>query len=130
VQHYILIKSVHITAASLSILLFSVRLYWSVRGHAMLQQRWVRVVPHVIDTLLLVAGISLMVMLNAWPQQQPWLAAKLVGLLVYIGLGTIAIKRGRSPGVRLAAGLLAVLTFMMIVGAAWLHSPWSWLAPG
>jgi len=128
VQHYILIKSVHITAASLSILLFSVRLYWSVRGHAMFQQRWVRVVPHVIDTLLLAAGIGLMLMLRAWPQQQPWLAAKLVGLLIYIALGSVAIKRGTTPARRLLAGALAIAVFALIVGAARMHSPWSWWA--
>ena len=128
-QYYLLLKTIHVSAASLSISLFSLRLYWSVRGMAMLQQRWVRILPHVIDTVLLLAGISLMVLLRAWPQQQPWLAAKLVGLLIYIGLGTVAIKRGRSAGVRLLAGVLAIFVFALIVGAAWLHSPWSWWQP-
>ena len=125
-QYYFLLKAIHVTAAGLSIALFSLRLYWSVRGLAVLQQRWVKIVPHVIDSVLLLAGISLMVMLRVWPQQQPWLAAKLVGLLLYIGLGTIAIKRGRSARVRLLAGVLAIFVFALIVGAAWLHSPWSW----
>lgn len=125
-QFYLLLKTIHVSAASLSLSLFGLRLYWSVRDIAMLQQRWVRIVPHVIDTVLLLAGISLMVLLQAWPQQQPWLAAKLVGLMIYIGLGTVAIKRGRSAGVRLLAGLLAIAVFVLIVGAARLHSPWSW----
>ena len=127
-QLYLSIKAIHVGAASLSIALFCVRLFWSVRGMAVLQQRWVRTVPHVIDTLLLAAGIGLMLMLRAWPQQQPWLAAKLVGLLIYIALGSVAIKRGTTPARRLLAGALAIGVFALIVGAARMHSPWSWWA--
>ncbi len=125
-SHYFLIKTIHVGAATVSFLLFCVRLYWSIHDMSMLQRGWVKVIPHVVDTVLLLAGISLMLMLRAWPQQQAWLAVKLVGVLVYIGLGTVAIKRGHSARVRRLAGLLAIAVFVLIVGAAWTHSPWSW----
>src|SRR5690554_7790200 len=64
----------------------------------------------------------------ALPIYHPWLAAKLLALLLYIGLGTVAIKRGRSPAVRGAAALAAVMTFAYMLGAALNHSPLSWLA--
>ncbi|WP_455565488.1 SirB2 family protein [Modicisalibacter luteus] len=72
---YFLIKHIHMTAAGLSLALFSLRAWWSVRESPQLQRRWVKVLPHLIDTILLAAGITLMIMLRAWPTQHPWLAA-------------------------------------------------------
>ncbi|MFY0989199.1 SirB2 family protein [Halomonas sp. C05BenzN] len=127
-EHYALIKQLHMTAAGLSLALFVVRAWWSVRESPRLGQRWVKVLPHLIDTALLVLGVLLMVMLSMWPQHHPWLAAKLVALLVYIGLGTLAIKRGSTPGARALAGLAAVAVFLYMVGAAIHHHPLSWMA--
>ncbi|MHB0776274.1 SirB2 family protein [Halomonas sp. WWR20] len=123
---YLLIKHIHMSAAALSISLFTLRAWWSVRESPRLSQRWVRVLPHLIDTVLLTAGVTLMIMLHAWPTQQPWLAAKLVGLVAYIGVGTLAIKRGRTPRSRGLAALFAIMIFAYIVGAAIAHHPLSW----
>ncbi|RAR62198.1 MULTISPECIES: SirB2 family protein [Halomonadaceae] len=125
---YLLIKYLHMSAAGLSLSLFVLRAWWSVRASPRLQARWVRILPHVIDTALLTLGVSLMLMLRAWPHQQPWLAAKLLGLLAYVLLGSVAIKRGRTPAKRGLAALAAVTVFLYIVGAALHHSPLSWLA--
>jgi len=69
-----------------------------------------------------------MVLLSVWPWQLPWLGAKLLALLAYIGIGTIAIKRGATPAVRALAAVVAVAIFAYMVGAAVHHSPLSWLA--
>lgn len=127
-EYYFLVKHLHITAATLSILFFMLRAFWSVREAPVLQARWVRIAPHVIDTLLLTLGVVLMVMLSLWPQEHPWLTAKLIALLIYIGLGTLAIKRGRTPAVRGAAAVAAVLVFLYMLGAAITKSALSWLA--
>ncbi|MFP4137954.1 MAG: SirB2 family protein [Halomonas sp.] len=127
-EHYFLIKHLHITTAALSLLFFMLRAVWSVSDAEVLKARWVRIAPHVIDTLLLTLGLVLMVMLSLWPHQHPWLAAKLIALVVYIGLGTLAIKRGRTPAVRGAAAVAAVLVFLYMLGAAIRHSALSWLA--
>ncbi len=127
-EHYVLIKQLHVTAASLSILFFMLRAWWSVREIPLLQRRWVKVLPHLIDSTLLALGVTLMVMLSLWPHQHPWLAAKLIALLAYIGLGTVAIKRGRTPRARAITALAAVLTFAYMLGAAIRHSALSWLA--
>lgn len=127
-EHYALIKHLHVTAAALSLALFLLRAWWSVRESPRLQRRWVKIAPHLIDTALLGLGVTLMVLLSAWPHQQPWLAAKLIALVGYIGLGTLAIKRGRTPAVRGIATLAALATFAYMLGAAVTHSPLSWLA--
>lgn len=127
-EHYFLIKHLHMTTAGLSLALFVLRAWWSVRESPLLQRRWVRVVPHLNDTLLLVFGVLLMVMLRLWPQHNPWLAAKLIALVLYIGLGTLAIKRGRTPALRSLAAVAAVVTFLYMLGAAIRHDPLSCLA--
>lgn len=124
-MNYFLIKHIHMTAAGLSLLLFVIRAYWSVTGSALLQNKAVKIVPHIIDTILLVAGVILAAMIGP---EQPWILAKIVLLLVYIGVGTIAIKRGRTPGQRAVAALVAVAIFAYIVGIALSHNPLSWFA--
>ena len=125
---YFLVKHLHVIAALLSITFFTVRAWWSVRESPWLQRPWVRVAPHVIDTALLGLGVWLMVLLQAWPWRAPWLAAKLLGLLLYILVGTIAIKRGKTPRTRGLAAIVAIVIFVYIIGAAVRHAPWSWLA--
>ncbi|MBW6392690.1 SirB2 family protein [Billgrantia antri] len=118
IEHYALIKHLHMTTAVLSIAFFLVRAWWSVREVTLLQRRWVRVLPHVNDTLLLVLGLTLMTMLSMWPHQHPWLAAKLLALFGYILLGTVAIKRGRTPKTRGLAALAAIVVFAYMLGTA------------
>ncbi len=119
---YLQLKMLHMTLALLSLLFFVVRAGLALQGSAWLARRWMRIAPHVIDTLLLLAGLKLMVLLRAWPHETPWLAAKLIGLVIYIGLGAVAIRR-RKP----LAMVGAVLVFIYIVGAAMRHSALSWL---
>jgi len=120
---YLTIKHLHMALAATSLLFFLARALGSVRESAWLRRRWVKVLPHLIDTLLLVCGLTLMTMLRAWPHQTPWLAAKLVALVFYIGFGTLAIKRGRTPGTRAGFAVLAVLTFGYMVAVAIGKSP-------
>lgn len=122
-MNYLAIKHLHMTAAGLSILFFVIRAYWSVTGSTILQHRLVKTLPHVIDTVLLLAGITLAAMMGA---NQPWILIKIVALIAYIGVGTIAIKRGKTPKTRAIAALVAVLIFAYIVGVAITKHPLSW----
>ena len=81
-------------------------------------RRWLRVVPHVNDTLLLAAGAWLAFELRLSPAATPWLAAKLLALPVYIGLGMLALRPGRPKQVRIAAWLAALLVFGYIAAVA------------
>lgn len=124
-MNYYLIKHLHVTSALLSILFFVIRAYWSVNESALLQGRIVKVLPHIIDTVLLVCGIILAIMIGPF---QPWIVAKVVALILYIGVGTVAIKRGKTPRGRATAALVAIAIFMYIVGVAIRHDPLSWLS--
>jgi len=83
-----------------------------------LNQRWVRVVPHVVDTFLLASAIAMVVMSGQYPFVAGWLTAKVVALIVYIGLGMLALRRARTRGVRLAAWVAAQAGVIYIVAVA------------
>lgn len=115
---YLAIKHLHMTCAALSGALFFVRGIWMLRDSALLQKRWVRIVPHVIDTVLLASALVLVVWSGQYPFVQNWLTAKVLALIAYILLGTIAIKRGKTKSARTAAFVAALLAFGYIVKVA------------
>lgn len=120
---YIALKHLHVTFVALSGLLFLVRGIWMLRASPRLQQRWARIVPHVVDTLLLASAIGLAVVSHQYPGQMPWLTAKVLALVAYIVLGTVALKRGRTQGVRTAAFIGALACFAYIVAVAVTKNP-------
>jgi uncharacterized membrane protein SirB2 len=125
---YSILKLVHVGAAILSISGFALRGYWMLTGSALLGQPLVRIAPHIVDTLFLLSGIGLIAVLNLPVLHLPWLLAKLVAVVVYILLGTVALKRGRTKTIRTIALGLATLTFLYIVGIALNKSAASWFA--
>jgi uncharacterized membrane protein SirB2 len=125
---YLILKNIHMVFAGLSISGFVLRGVWRARDSRMLQNRATKVLPHVSDALFFVTGVWLVAMLNLNVLQHQWLLAKFAGLFFYIGLGMIAFRFGRTPGIRVCAFIGAVLSFVYIVGAAWNKTPWSWLA--
>ncbi len=116
--NYIAIKHLHLTCVGLSGSLFLLRGVWKMRGSAMLDKRWVKVLPHVIDTLLLASALTLAVLSGQYPFQQNWLTAKLFALILYIVLGTLALKRGKTPAIRTTAFVAAILVFAYIISVA------------
>jgi uncharacterized membrane protein SirB2 len=124
---YAAIKLVHTGAAALSVALFALRGAWMLRAPQRLQRRWVRIAPHVIDTVLLAAALWL-----AWQPgadgTRGWIWAKVIALCAYIALGTIALKRGRTRRVRIVAFAAALATFGYIVSVAVTKSPLGVLA--
>lgn len=115
---YIALKHLHVTFVALSGLFFLLRGFWMFAGSGMLQQRWVRIVPHIVDTLLLLTALIMVFKSGQYPFVQNWLTAKVLALVVYIVLGTIALKRGRTQSVRIGAFMAAVMTFAYILAVA------------
>lgn len=123
---YLIAKHVHVTAVVLSISLFLLRGVWMVLESGWLQKKPVLIVPHIIDTVLLVSAIVLVIQLHQYPFVSAWLTAKVLALVLYIVLGSIALKRGRTKPVRIAAFVAASLTFAYIVAVALTHDPVPW----
>ncbi len=121
-----LIKSVHVTCVALSYSLFVLRGVWMLRDSPLIQRRWVKYAPHTVDTLLLASAITLAWQLGISPLEAPWLAAKIAALLLYIGIGSVALKRGKTRRVRIVAWLTAQVVFLYIVSVAVTHDPAPW----
>ncbi|WP_395344489.1 SirB2 family protein [Ningiella sp. W23] len=120
---YLIIKHFHLSLAIVSISFFCVRFAWSLSQSPLLHQAWVKVTPHIVDTLLLSCGVYLMFQAQLWPTSQPWLATKLFALVVYILLGSFAIKHGKTRRIKLLCGVFALLTFVFMVNVAISRTP-------
>jgi len=124
---YLTLKIIHISAAILSVSGFFLRGLWMMSGSPMLERRPVRIAPHIIDTIFLLSGIALILTLRLPVLSQPWLLMKFAALVIYILLGMIALRRGKTIRIRVTAFVLALAVFAYIAGVAMSKSPGSWL---
>lgn len=117
---YALLKHIHLTTIVITLALFLLRGAWRLTDSPMLQKKWVKIVPHTNDAILLVAAIGMLVLAQLNPLEHSWLMAKIIALLAYIVLGTIALKRGKTPLQRNLAfiGALAVFGYMLAVAVS------------
>lgn len=118
-----LLKTVHMTCAALSLGGFVLRGIWMLRDSPLLQARLTRILPHVNDTLLLGSALWLAFCIEQYPFVHGWLTAKVLALLAYIVLGSIALKRGKTKTVRTVAFALALVAFFYIVTVALTRNP-------
>jgi len=111
---YAIVKHMHLTAIAVSVILFILRFYWLNRDAEKLQKKWVKVLPHIVDTVLLASAITLCVILQQYPFVNSWLTDKLFGLICYIGFGLLALKLGKTMPVRWVGfiGALAMIAFL------------------
>jgi len=125
---YATIKLVHQAAVLLSGLGFAARWSASLQGARWPQGRMAKTLPHLIDTVLLLSAITIALRLSLSPAQAPWLQAKIAGLLVYIGLGMVALRPRFGRPTRMVAGLLALTVLAWMASVAIHKNPWGFLA--
>jgi len=122
-----IVKTIHLVCVALSFAGFFVRGIWMMLNSTSLKLRWVKIAPHIIDTVLLASAIILAIQMRVSPLEHSWLMAKIIALVAYIGIGTVALKEGRSKKVRVLAWLLGLAIFMYIVSVALTKSVLGWL---
>lgn len=113
-----MIKSIHMLTALISISLFILRFFWVMRDSEMMSKKWVKIVPHANDTILLIAAILLAISIEQYPFVHAWLSAKFIALIFYIVFGLFALKLAKT---KLAKGfffVLAIMSFGYIVMVA------------
>ncbi|WON78449.1 SirB2 family protein [Serratia sp. UGAL515B_01] len=123
---YMALKHLHLLTVSISITLLIVRFFWKWRDSPMMHKRWVKITPHVNDTVLLVSGAALVVMLKLYPLlgMNSWLTEKLFGVIIYILLGYIALgKKTRNWATRTLAFVLALGCLYLIIRLAMTKIP-------
>ncbi|HAT2780060.1 TPA: SirB family protein [Citrobacter koseri] len=119
---FTLLLGVNLTSVTLSVSLFVLRFWWRYTRHALASARWTRVVPPIIDTVLLLSGAGLIIKTHILPftEQGTWLTEKLFGVIIYIVLGFIALdyRQARSQQARVIAFPLALVVLYIIIKLA------------
>lgn len=113
-----MIKLIHISTAFISISLFMLRGFWVFNNSTMMSKKWVKILPHINDTILLVTAILLAIGLQQYPFVDAWLTAKFTALIIYITLGMFALKRAKEMKNKAIFFILSLITFSYIVGVA------------
>ena len=125
---YALIKYVHLFSVTLSLTGFFLRGVLTLRASPLMKARWIKVLPHINDTILLAAALSLAVMSDQYPFVSGWVTAKVLGVIAYIILGSLALRAGSSPRTRIVCWLAAMAVFGWIVSVALTRTPAGFLA--
>jgi len=121
-EHYLAIRNLHILTAVFSVLMFSMR-FLLIREPAGLQRRWIRVLPHVNDTLLLTFAILLCIATHQAPLVTPWLTEKVLVVILYILAGLFALKWAKSRGGQVTWFIIALVLFAYTASIAVSKSP-------
>jgi len=111
------IKNLHLLTVAITATLFLLRFFWLQTGSPMLNKRWVRILPHLNDTLLLLSGAALVAITHFYPftPQGAWLTEKLFGVIIYIALGFVALgRKPRAQKVRWIAFIVAAAMLVVI----------------
>ncbi len=125
---YTLVKYVHLLSVVLSLVGFFLRGLLTLRASSLVKARWVKVLPHINDTILLIAALSLAFMSEQYPFVAGWVTAKVLGVIAYIILGSLALREGSSRRTRVVCWLAAMAVFGWIVSVALTRQPAGFLA--
>ncbi len=127
-EYYLTLRQAHIGFALLSVCLFVLRGCLMLARSPHVQSAWLKYPSYLVDTMLLTFALMLMTVIHQYPVGTGWLTMKVTLLVVYVLLGSIALKRGRTQGVRAAAFFAALLTVAFLYSVARAHHPLGFLA--
>lgn len=127
-EYYLTLRQAHIGFALLSVSLFILRGCLMLAQHPGVQSAWLKYPSYLVDTLLLTFALMLMSVIHQYPLANGWLTMKVTLLVVYVLVGSIALKRERTQGIRVAAFVAALLTVAFLYSVARAHHPLGFLA--
>lgn len=131
IDFYLQIKLVHVAAVIASGALFALRGAAALAGAGWTMAAPLRYLSYAIDTALLTAALMLSAILHQYPFVHAWLTVKVLLLVSYIVLGSLALKRGRTRTVRAGCFVAALIVYAFIASVARAHDPrgiFVWLA--
>jgi len=119
----VITKDIHVSFVVITFILFFIRGVWMIIDSDLLQRKWTRWVPPVIDTVLLASAIVLSASIHQYPFVHAWLTSKVVALFLYIGLGMLALTYGKTKAIRVSAWVAAQFCFIYIAAVAITKNP-------
>lgn len=117
-QHYLHIKYLHVACVIFSLSFFVLRSLWAFLQSHLLQQRWVKILPHCVDTVLLLSAIALAGVYTQWQFLPAWITAKIIGLVCYVFFGIMLFRKAKNQQQRAIYFALATISFSYIVAVA------------
>ena len=112
---YAAVKMIHVTSVIISYLLFSLRSIWTIRGSATLKRRWVKILPHVVDTVLLLSAITLAIWIQQDPDYMiPGSAPRSSGCWLILVLAWWHLRFGKTLKTRIIAWIAAQAAFFIL----------------
>lgn len=121
-MNFLFLKYLHIICVAAAFALFFVRGLWLMQSYPESQEKWVRLLPHGVDGLLLLSGVAVLAMLpKGWPGD--WLTVKLALIVVYAALALYLFRRAQALASKLVLWLLGMLLFLFLTTIAVLHHP-------
>ena len=118
-----LAKYIHVTCVVITISFFIVRGLWMLFDSKLQDKKWPRKLAPVIDTTLLISAIVFAIQIQQYPFVHSWLTAKVIGLILYIGFGAVALSYGKTKQIRVMALAGSLLVFAYIVSVALTKNP-------
>ena len=112
---YEMVKYIHLTTIILSVVLFLLRFALNTMQSPLLQKKWLKIFPHVVDTFLILSAATLCVILKQYPFIDAWVTEKLLALVMYIFMVTLALKLGHTSFMR-SIGLIGALSWLVYAG--------------
>ncbi len=112
---YTILKHLHLTTIALSVLFLILQVVSHLFDHKMKDAKWLKVLPHIIHTVLLVSAVGLCIQLAQYPFVDAWVTSKLLGLVAYVILGVLAIKWARTNAMRVFA-LVGAIAWLVLTG--------------
>ncbi len=107
-------KHLHMTLAIISVVFFVLRFAWTLKESQMLQKKWVKISPHIVDTFLLLIGVVMAIKLAINPMEQLWLAEKILAIVAYILTGFYTLKLARTRTMQIF-GFLGTVGWVLLV---------------
>jgi uncharacterized membrane protein SirB2 len=117
------VLAIHVATVMLSLFGFVLRGVLRFSGSDLINRKWLKIAPHIVDTVLIVSAITLLLQASLNPLNTPWLLAKIIALIIYIGLGLIAFRFASSRSVALWSWGVAIMVFCYILAVAVTKSP-------
>jgi uncharacterized membrane protein SirB2 len=110
---YMMFKHLHLTALGLSVVMLTLQFIGHTFDMKFKDAKWLKIVPHIVYTILLGSAIGLCIVLNQYPFVDAWVTSKLIGLVLYVLMATLIVKWARNNAMRVV-GYIGALTWLLI----------------
>lgn len=120
---YMMFKHLHYLVVSLSAIVLTIQFVAHYFDLAIKDKKWLKIVPHILYTLILLTALGLLGTLKLNPFEHTWVMHKILGFVCYVALGALAYKYARNNGMRMLGYIGAIAWLLITVNIAITKTP-------